>query len=129
LFYKDETDAGKDIQVAKSSGSSLAAGTFSRISPNYLTRGGSQGAMKNTEGPLVIKIPGQNLWYLYADFYTRGGVFGAWSTTDLDADPSTWKRLSSGQDYELPSGVRHANTVRVTQAQLDALQRAQPAAH
>lgn len=121
LFYKDETGAGKDIQVAKSSGSALAAGTFSRISPNYLTRGTTQGTQQGTEGPLVIKMPGQNLWYLYADYYGKGGVFGAWSTTNLDADPSTWKRLTSGVEYELPSGVRHANTVRVTQAQLDAL--------
>jgi len=99
----------------------LAAGTFSRVSPNYLTRGTAQGTGQGTEGPLVIKIPGQNRWYMYADYYAKGGVFGAWTTTNLDADPSTWTRLVSGTDYELPSGVRHANTVRVTQAQLDAL--------
>lgn len=121
LFYKDETGSGKDIQVAKSSGSGLVAGSFTRISPNYLTRGGNQGTMQGTEGPLVVKVPGQQKWYLYADYYGNGGVFGCWTTTDLDADPATWTKLTNEVDFNLPAGVRHANTVRVTQAQLDAL--------
>lgn len=121
LFYKDETGTGKDIQVARSSGAALTAGSFSRISSNYLTRGSTQSVMQGTEGPLIIKVPGQAKWYLYADYYGNGGVFGCWTTTNLDADPATWTRLTSGTDYSLPAGVRHANTVRVTQAELDAL--------
>jgi hypothetical protein len=38
----------------------------------------------------------------------------------LKAKPSAWMRLAEA-DYGLPAGVRHANTVRVTQAELDAL--------
>ncbi len=121
LFYKDETGSGKDIQVAKSSGAGLTAGSFTRISPNYLTRGANQDRMQGTEGPLVIKIPGQQRWYIYADYYGNGGVFGCWTTDNLDADPASWKKLTNGVDFRLPAGVRHANTVRVTQAQLDAL--------
>ncbi|MEO5795968.1 MAG: AbfB domain-containing protein [Rhodoferax sp.] len=121
LFYKDETGSGKDIQVAKSSGAGLVAGSFTRISPNYLTRGANQSTMQGTEGPLVIKIPGQQKWYIYADYYGNGGVFGCWTTTNLDADPASWTKLTNGVDFKLPEGVRHANTVRVTQAQLDAL--------
>ena len=121
LFYKDETGSGKDIQVAKSSGAGLMAGSFTRISPNYLTRGANQSVMQGTEGPLVIKVPGQERWYMYADYYGNGGVFGCWTTTNLDSDPATWTKLTNGVDFKLPEGVRHANTVRVTQAQLDAL--------
>jgi hypothetical protein len=57
---------------------------------------------------------------MYADYYLDGGVFGCWTTTDLDIDPSQWAKLSSTA-YSLPAGVRHANIVRVTQAELDAL--------
>ncbi len=121
LFYKDETGTGKDIQVARSSGVALAPGTFTRISPNYLTRGNQQQVMQGTEGPLVLAVPGQRRWYLYADYYGNGGVFGCWTTTDLNADPATWTKLVSGTDFSLPAGVRHANTVRVTKAQLDTL--------
>lgn len=128
VFFKDETDnsgssltgSGKDIQVARSSSTALAPGSFTRWSPSYITRGTNQSTRQATEGPFVIRDPSQSLYYLFADFYTAGGVFGCWSTPDLDADPSTWTRLASGQ-YSFPPGVRHANAVRVTQAELDAL--------
>nr|WP_315427486.1 AbfB domain-containing protein [uncultured Albidiferax sp.] len=121
LFYKGEEGSGRDIQLAKSSGTALAAGTFTRVSPNFITRGTNQSVQQGVEGPLVIKVPGQNRWYLYADYYGNGGVFGCWTTTDLDADVTSWTKLTNGVDFTLPAGVRHANTVRVTQAQLDAL--------
>lgn len=120
LLFKDETGAGKDIQIARSSGASLAAGTFTRWDPDYITRGSNQGTAQYTEGPLVIRPAGQDYWFMYADFYGAGGIFGCWKTNDLDADPSTWTRLSS-QEFSLPPNVRHANTVRVTQAELDAM--------
>lgn len=69
----------------------------------------------------MIEELARELWYLHADFFTRGGVFGCWSSPDLNAKRSTWKRLPA-TEYSLPAGVRHANTVRVTQAELDALQ-------
>ena len=121
LFYKGEEGSGKDIQLAKSSGTALAAGTFTRVSPNFITRGTNQSVQQGVEGPLVIKVPGQNRWYLYADYYGKGGIFGCWTTDNLDADVTSWTQLTNSVDFTLPAGVRHANTVRVTQAQLDAL--------
>lgn len=120
LLYKDETGPGKDIQIARSSGAGLTAGTFTRWDPDYITRGSNQGTPQYTEGPLVVKMPGADTWYMYADFYGAGGVFGCWRTSDLDADPSSWTRLTNAE-FSLPNGVRHANTVRVTQAELDAM--------
>ena len=128
LFFKDETDndggsitgSGKDIQVATASSESLIPGGFTRTDAGYVPRGMSQGTRQATEGPFVIKDPKRELWYLYADFYTQGGKFGCWSTSDLNAKPSAWTRVAEA-DYSLPAGVRHANTVRVTQAELDAL--------
>jgi hypothetical protein len=128
LFFKDETDnnggsttgSGKDIQVARAASESLTPGSFTRWDPAYIPRGTSQGTRQATEGPFVIKDPKRELWYLYADFYTQGGIFGCWRTADLNAKPSSWTRLAQA-DYSLPAGVRHANTVRVTQAELDAL--------
>jgi hypothetical protein len=128
LFFKDETDndggsvtgSGKDIQVARAASESLLPGSFTRSDPGYIPRGTDQSKRQATEGPFVIQDPEQELWYLYADFYTQGGIFGCWSTPDLNAKPSAWKRLAQSE-YSLPAGVRHANTVRVTQAELEAL--------
>jgi hypothetical protein len=128
LFFKDETDnsgttltgSGKDIQVARAASDSLAPGAFSRWDANYITRGTNQSTRQATEGPFIIKDPKQNLWYLYADFYTQNGVFGCWSTTNLGVNPNAWTRVASA-NYSLPAGVRHANTVLVTQAELDAV--------
>jgi hypothetical protein len=128
LFFKDETDedggvatgSGKDIQLARAASESLIPGAFVRSHPGYISRGESQEARQATEGPFVIKDPTRELWYLYADFYARGGKFGCWSTTDLNAKPSAWTTVPQ-EHYSFPAGVRHANTVRVSQAELDAL--------
>lgn len=128
LFFKDETDnaggtvtgSGKDIQLARATSESLSPGSFIRADAAYITRGTDQSKRQATEGPFVIKDPQKELWYLYADFYTQGGLFGCWSTPDLNVKPSEWKRLASSE-YSLPAGVRHASAVRVTQAELDAL--------
>jgi hypothetical protein len=126
LFFKDETDSsssvtgsGRDIQIARSS-QAMTPGTFTRWDQDYITRGTQQSIQQATEGPFVIKKPDEDRWYLYADFYGDGGVFGCWTTTDLNTDPSLWTKLSS-TEYSLPVDVRHANAVRITQAELDAL--------
>ncbi len=118
LFFKDES--ASDIQVARSPSTSMAPGVFARISPEYLTRGAQQTVSQGVEGPFALKAPGQNVWYLYADRYSSGGAFGGWKTTSLDVAPSSWTAMSS-TEYSFPPNVRHANVVRVTQAQLDAL--------
>jgi len=128
LFFKDETEdsgssltgSGKDIQVARAPSESLVPGSFARVSARYIPRGADQSKRQATEGPFVIKDPEKERWYLYADCYTQGGVFGCWSTSDLNAEPSAWQRLAPSE-YSLPAGVRHGNTVRVTQSELDAL--------
>ena len=128
LFFKDETDndggvatgSGKDVQVARAESEPLTAGRFVRLDPGYVSRGAQQGIRQASEGPFVIRDAAQGLWYLYADLYTRGGKFGCWSSDDLNAKPSAWKRLAEDQ-YRLPAGVHHGNTVRVSQAELDAL--------
>jgi len=128
LFFKDETDdeggavtgSGKDIQVARAPSESLTPGAFMRLDAGYISRGTNQGTRQATEGPFLIKDPNQDIWYLYADLYAKGGKFGCWSSSDLSAKPSAWTPLPP-DDYSLPKGVRHANTVRVSQAELDAL--------
>jgi hypothetical protein len=128
LFFKDENNAdggaatgnGKDIQLARSTATSFGPGTFTRASPDYLTRGKNQITRQYTEGPFLIKSPTEDRWYLFADLYTEGGRFGCWTSTDLEADPSTWTRVPN-KEYSFPAGVRHGSAVRVTQAQLDGL--------
>lgn len=121
MFFKGEANDAKDIQEAKSS--TLKPGSFELINNRkYITRGAAQDVKTDTEGPFIIKVPGENKWYLYADFYCRDGVFGCWETTDLEADPADWKLLNLEKgEYSLPFGVRHANTVRVTEKELNAL--------
>jgi hypothetical protein len=116
LFFKDES-AG-DIQIARSTTTSTAPGAFTRMSPEYVSRAMNQDVSQGTEGPFAIQAPNQNTWYLYADRYSRGGVFGGWKTANLNTAPSFWTEMSS-TEYSFPPGVRHANVVRVTQAQLD----------
>ncbi len=127
LLFKDETNnsgsantgTGKDIQIARST--SLSPGTFTRWSPSYITRGSNQSKQLLTEGPFVVKPPQLSLWYLCADLFGDApGSFGCWSTSDLGADPSTWAPLASTA-FSMPPSAQHSNTVRVTQAELDAL--------
>jgi hypothetical protein len=128
LFYKDETDdeassatgSGKDIQVARAPSESPEPGSFTRLDASYLTRGAEQTTRLFTEGAFVLKDPERELWYLFADYFTRGGVYGCWSTTHLDAVPSSWTRLADSE-FSFPGIVRHANAVRVTEVELDAL--------
>ena len=129
LLYKDESDnnggpntgSGKDIQVARTASAALTPGSFTRWSPEYITRGNDQATRITTEGPFVIKPKQVSTWTMCADLYTQvGGSFGCWSTNDLAANPSAWTHLSSNA-YSMPPSAQHANTVRVSQAELDAL--------
>jgi hypothetical protein len=127
LFFKDESDgdggpstgSGKDIQVARTASPSLAPGGFVRWDADYITRGSMQDVRRATEGPLVFKVPNQDVWYLCADYFVDGG-YGCWTTTDLDADPSTWRALDSSE-YEFPTGAAHGSIVRVTNDELGVL--------
>ncbi|MCZ8520172.1 MULTISPECIES: glycoside hydrolase family 43 protein [Paenibacillus] len=115
LFFKDERAAGttaKSILAARSA--ALSPGSFSVYTGASITENG-------TEGPFVIKARSGNRWYLYADYYSRGGIFGAWTTTDLGS--GSWTKLASGT-FSLPAGVRHAAAVEVSQSELDRLKAA-----
>lgn len=118
LFFKDES--ALDIQIARSTSTSLAPGSFTRLSPEFISRGTNQSVSQGVEGPFAIEALDGSGWYLYADRYGQGGTFGGWKTADLDVAPSAWK-LMSPVEFSFPANVRHGNVVRVTQAQLDAL--------
>lgn len=129
LLFKDETDAsggaktgsGKDIQIARSASAALTPGTFTRWSPDYVTRGSDQSTRLATEGPFVTKAAQVGTWTMCADLFTAAsGSFGCWSTNDLGAAPSSWTRLATNT-YSLPAYAQHANTVRVTETELNAL--------
>ena len=119
MFFKGEANDAKDIQLAVSE--SLEPLSFKMPQKDkYVTRGKNQKEQMYTEGPFVIKAPGKNEWYLYADFYGRDGVFGCWKTKDLNCPAEKWQLLPE-TEYSLPFGVRHANTVRVTDEELQKL--------
>lgn len=123
LLFKDDRDSdpdpstGKDIQIARST--SLAPGSFTLSSPDYLTRGADQSTRAGTEGPFVIKPPLLSTWYMCADYSLSEGA-GCWSSPDLDASPGLWTRVEAAS-LSMPAGIQHANAVRVTDAELTAL--------
>lgn len=119
LFFKGEIDDAKDIQEACSL--SLVPGSFKIMhGGGYITRTVNQEKQMFTEGPFVIKAPDKEVWYLYADLYGSDGVFGCWKTDNLENLPEKWQQLEP-QEYSFPPGVRHANTVVVTEKELNML--------
>lgn len=116
LFCKGEDDDEKDILAAESD--SLEPMSFKIMhSGKFITRGAASSRMMNTEGPFIIENKEKSLYYLYADFYLKDGTFGCWQTESLDLPPEQWKQLSS-DEFILPEGVRHANTVFIDRRQL-----------
>jgi len=113
LFYKDETGenapqgtTGKAIKVARS-----ASFKFDRadiITPDYITD-------HLVEGPACIKDLKKDRWYLYYDYFFRGGVWGCSYTDDLSS--GKWVKMDATQ-FSLPKGVRHGNAVKVTGEEL-----------
>lgn len=128
LLFKDASDnnggpstgSGQDIQIARSASTELTPGSFTRWSPAYVTRGGAQSTRTAAEGPFVIKLTQVTGWTMCANLNAPDDSFGCWSTSDVDANPLSWTRLSS-KAYAMPPKAQNASTVRVTQAELDAL--------
>jgi arylsulfatase A-like enzyme len=116
LFYKDETGentprgtTGKAIKVARSTSFKFdKTGVFT---PDYITD-------HLVEGPACIKDLEKNRWYLYYDYFFRGGVWGCSYTDDLSS--GKWVKMD-GTQYSLPKGVRHGNAVKVTSKELVAI--------
>ncbi|MDS0526751.1 family 43 glycosylhydrolase [Clostridium sp. SHJSY1] len=109
MVYKDETNSGKSIKVAKSN--SLEPGSFNVITNNFITN-------SKCEGPTVVKSLNSKDWYVLYDRYYEG-KWGAVKNTNLD-DEAGWKTLS-GTEFTIPKGARHGSTVKVTEAELDNL--------
>ncbi len=75
-----------------------------------------EGQTKPTEGPEVIRLIGQDKWYIYGDpFYAP---LQAWETTDF----VTFARI----DVTTPDGAKHCSMIPITRAELTALQTRYP---
>lgn len=128
MFFKDE-GSGKDIIGASSS--SLDPESFSLLNSGaYVSRTTTQSSSRYVEGPFVVNVDGT--WWLFVDHYgststTSTANFYGYSTTDMSSNPSVsgnWTEHQNDGTYSFPAGVRHGNTVRVTSAELAALQAA-----
>ncbi|WP_143316213.1 family 43 glycosylhydrolase [Clostridium sp. HBUAS56017] len=109
MIYKDETNSGKSIKVAKSN--SLEPGSFNVITNNFITDA-------KCEGPTIVKSLNSKDWYVLYDRYYEG-KWGAVKNTNLDNE-ADWKALSD-TEFTVPKGARHGSTVKVTEAELDNL--------
>lgn len=67
--------------------------------------------VKPIEGPEVIKLNGQQKWYLYADPFFND--FIGWETVDF----KTFKRLA----VSVPRGAKHFSMLGITKQELEAL--------
>ena len=71
LFFKDERGANSDttafkaLKIARSK--TLAPGSFEVISKEYITD-------HLVEGPACIKDLKEDKWYLYYDYFMKGGI-------------------------------------------------------
>jgi hypothetical protein len=115
MFFKDERGGNdndtpyKAIKVATSA--SLQPGSFETRTPNYITD-------HLVEGPFVLKSPAKNSWYLYYDYFKRGGVWGVSYSDHLAG--GVWRKLP-GDQVSLPQGVRHGNGLQITATELQVL--------
>jgi len=113
LFYKDERGANDDkpqlykaLKVATSK--TLDFNSFQSNSTEYITD-------HEVEGPACIKDLKQNKWYLYYDYYFKGGIWGCSYSDNLAS--GVWTKMPDHQ-FRLPQGVRHGNAVIVKQSEL-----------
>lgn len=67
--------------------------------------------IKPTEGPEVIKLIGQNKWYIYGDPFHS--AMQAWETCDF----VNFTRIT----VKTPQGSKHCSMIPITQKELDAL--------
>ncbi|MFC3789997.1 immunoglobulin-like domain-containing protein [Paenibacillus sp. GCM10012307] len=115
MFYKDERGDNSDntpykaLNVATSK--TLQPGSFEVASDDYITD-------HLVEGPFVIKSFTENKWYMYYDYFMRGGIFGVSYTNDLASN--NWTKMVD-TEFKLPNKVRHASASGVTQAEIDNL--------
>ncbi len=75
-----------------------------------------EGQTKPTEGPEVIRLIGQDKWYIYGDPFHR--PLEAWETADF----VTFARI----EVTTPDGAKHCSMIPITRAELTALQARYP---
>ncbi len=74
------------------------------------------GQLKPTEGPEVIRLIGQDKWYVYGDPFKH--PLQAWETKDfIHFDPI---------EFITPAGAKHGSMIPITQAELDTLKKQYP---
>ena len=114
MFFKDErgenidSNTTKAIKIAVSE--NMNPGSFEILTEDYITD-------FLVEGPACIKSLTEEKWYVYYDYFMRGGIWGCSASTNLD-DPNSWIRLKD-EEYSLPADVRHGNATPVTKEELD----------
>ena len=69
------------------------------------------GQIKPTEGPEVIKLIGEDKWYIYGDPFRA--ELQAWETADF--------KTFTPIEVRTPKGAKHCSMIAVTQKELDAL--------
>ena len=74
------------------------------------------GEIKPIEGPEVLKLIGQNRWYIYGDPFHA--PLEAWQTTDF----VTFTKIS----VSTPDGAKHCSMIAITEAEMTNLQAAYP---
>jgi hypothetical protein len=113
LFYKDERGANEDNpQLYKA----LKVATSKTLDFNSLQSGSTEYITEHeVEGPACIKDLTKDRWYLYYDYYFKGGIWGCSYTDDLSS--GIWTKMAD-TEFSLPKGVRHGNAVKVTEAEL-----------
>lgn len=70
-----------------------------------------EGEIKPTEGPEVIKLVGQDRWYIYGDPFNSS--LQAWETTDF----KTYKKI----EVTTPKGAKHCSMFAISRTELDRL--------
>ena len=76
----------------------------------------TQEGVKPIEGPEIVKLNGQQKWYVYADPFHND--FVAWETSDFN----TFSRIP----VSVPRGAKHCSMLSISQSQLDALLKKYP---
>jgi hypothetical protein len=69
------------------------------------------GQTKPTEGPEVIRVIGQDRWYIYGDPFRA--PLEAWETTDF----VTFSKI----EVKTPEGAKHCSMIPVTRTEFEAL--------
>jgi hypothetical protein len=69
-----------------------------------------------TEGPEVLKLTGQNKWYLYYDYWAEG-KYGVMESNDL----TNWSKEIPANATRFPFQRRHASFLPISEEELDRL--------